>query len=261
MNIYILEDDTFQQQRLKRLIETIIKKHKLQNTRIFAATYPNDIMKEINANLGYSIYFLDIEIKERKGSKKLKNQEEHISSGFELAKKIREIDSFGWLVFVTTHSELFRLTAKSRLTTLDFIEKGSAEIDFDQSIEECLMLAYSKKSNLVAEDSFVFKNQQSEFQIPFGDILYFETTEITHKIRMIAKTRISEFYANMKEIVTIDDRLFQCNRSYVVNLANIESIDKKNRRVLFENGAECDIARTKLSTLLKQFEEFHSIGR
>lgn len=122
---------------------------------------------------------------------------------------------------------VFRLTMKNRLTALDFIEKGSTEVDFNQSIKECLTIAYSKKGKLVSEDSFIFKNQQTEFQIPFADILYFETTEINHKLRMIAKTRVSEFYATVKEIVSSDERLFQCSRSCVINLANIETIDKK----------------------------------
>lgn len=102
MNIYILEDDIFQQQRLKQLIERIMLQEKIQNTKILATTNPNDILNSITSNLGYNIYFLDIEIKNRKANK---NQRDYIESGFELAKRIRNIDNYGWLVFVTTHSE------------------------------------------------------------------------------------------------------------------------------------------------------------
>lgn len=245
MNIYILEDDIFQQQYLKQLIEKISVQKRFQNVKILATTHPRDILEKITTNVGYNIYFLDIEIKNNYFN-------DDIDSGFELAKKIREIDSYGWLVFVTTHSEFLKLTMKHKLTALDFIEKGCTELEFRQAIEDCLVLAYRKKGQLVSEDAFIFKNQQVEFQIPFADILYFETTEINHKLRMIAKTRVSEFYATIKEIVKNDHRLFQCSRSCVVNLENIETIDKKNREILFANGSKCVVSRTKLATLLRR---------
>lgn len=60
MNIYILEDDIFQQQYLKQLIEKISVQKRFQNVKILATTHPRDILEKITTNVGYNIYFLDM---------------------------------------------------------------------------------------------------------------------------------------------------------------------------------------------------------
>ena len=54
-----------------------------------------------------------------------------------MAEKIRDIDSLGYIIFITTHSELTYLTFKYRVEAMDFILKDNVnEIDF--RINECL---------------------------------------------------------------------------------------------------------------------------
>jgi two-component system response regulator AgrA len=244
MKVFILEDDLFQQQYLKRMIERIVKQKLWSCTKLIATSKPKELLTEISQSQeSGNIYFLDIEIKGEQ------------QAGLDLAKRIRLLDPFGQLIFVSTHSEFLPITFKYKLTALDFIDKGFDEQEFSQRVEECLDIAFSSKKELVASDAFVFKNQHSDFQVPFADILFFETTEITHKIRLITKNRYTEFYANLQEIETLDQRLYRCHRSYVINVANIQSIDRVNRSVLFDAEEQCMIARNKVKTLVQKLEE------
>lgn len=206
-----------------------------------------EIRNEIKKKIGYNIYFLDIEIKNS------------TDSGFILAQQIRQLDPYGWLVFVTTHSEFLPLTFKHKLTALDFIDKQQDTADFKNAIEECLEIAYEKKGETVCSDAFIFKNQHSDFQIPFSDILYFETTEITHKVRLVQKNKFSEFYANLNEIEKKDARLFKVHRSYVVNLSNVERIDRVSKLIYFIDGKSCLISRTKISNIQKRLKEIQHV--
>lgn len=247
MNIYVLEDDYSQQLEIKKIINSCIESKRYEDTTLFLTAKPSEILSEIEKKIGYNIYFLDIEIKNS------------VDTGFVLAQKIRQLDPYGWLVFVTTHSEFLPLTFKQKLTALDFIDKQQDKMDFKNAIEECLEIAYEKKNNTVSSDAFIFKNQHSDFQIPFSEILYFETTEITHKIRLVQKNKFSEFYANLNDVESIDPRLYKTHRSYVVNLSNVERIDRVNKLIYFVDGKTCLISRTKISSIQKKLKEIQSI--
>lgn len=248
MNIFILEDDLFQQQYLKRMIERIIKQNLWTCTKLIATSKPKELLAEIaNSQNGANIYFLDIEIKREQ------------QAGLELAKEIRLLDPFGQLIFVSTHSEFLPITFKYKLIALDFIDKGFDETEFSKRVEECLEIAFTNKKELVASDAFVFKNQHSDFQVPFADILFFETTEITHKIRLITKNRHTEFYAKLQEIEAMDSRFYRCHRSYVLNVGNIQSVDRVNKLAFFDGEEQCMIARNKVKELVHKLEEVRLI--
>lgn len=243
MNIYVLEDDYSQQLKIKKVITSCIELNRYEHTHLFLTAKPSEILSNIEKKIGCNIYFLDIEIKNS------------VDSGFLLAQKIRQIDPFGWLVFVTTHSEFLPLTFKQKLTALDFIDKQQETEDFNKAVEECLDVAYKKRNTLVSSDAFSFKNQHSDFQIPFSDILYFETTEITHKLRVVQKNKFSEFYATLNEVENTDSRLFKAHRSYVVNISNIERIDRANKLIYFIDGKTCLLSRTKISSIQRKLRE------
>ncbi len=244
MNIFILEDDLFQQQYLKRMIERLVKQNLWSYAKLIATSKPKELLTEIeNSQVSANIYFLDIEIRGEQ------------QAGLKLAKQIRQLDPFGQLIFVSTHSEFLPITFKYKLTALDFIDKGFNEEEFSKRIEECLQIAFTNKNELVASDAFVFKNQHSDFQVPFADILFFETTEITHKIRLITKNKHTEFYANLQEIEALDQRFYRCHRSYVLNVANVQSVDRANKMVSFDTEEQCMIARNKVKILLHKLEE------
>ncbi|MHA6532551.1 response regulator transcription factor [Paenibacillus sp. BAC0078] len=242
MNIFILEDNLIQQQRLERIIKTLALKHQIRYRNLFSTAKPDHLLAQIEHVADHQLYFLDLEIK----------HEEH--KGLAVAKEIRTKDPYGTIVFVTTHSELAPITFEYRVAALDFIEKELPEEEFIQKVEECLLIADSRRSIPVSPDTFSFENKYTSFQIPFSDILYFETMEIAHKIRLITKSKVLDFYAELNEIAGYDERLFRCHRAFVVNLANIRSVDKKNKLVLFDHNESCPVSRRLQKETIEKME-------
>ncbi|GCF95660.1 DNA-binding response regulator [Enterococcus florum] len=245
MNIFILEDDLLQQQKLERLIRNILARKKWLPRSIFKTAKPRLLLETVETTQGKNIYFLDIEIK---------NEEK---KGLETARAIRKLDPYGIIIFVTTHSEFAPMTYRYKVSALEFIDKNEEDAAFQEQIEDCLAVLFNPANQLVAEEAFAFENKQTHFQVPFHTILYFETSEISHKVRLIGKNRISEFYATLDEIEKTDRRLFKCHRSFVINLANVESINRTENIVSFGDGIDCLISRRKTSTATQLMKEIN----
>lgn len=243
MNIFLLEDNLIQQQRLTQFIREITAKNQIVYKNLFAFSKPNGLLEAVQNTIGHQIYFLDLEID---GEEK---------KGLEVAQKIREIDSYGTIVFVTTHSELAPTTFSYKVSALEFIEKDLAEDQFKKKIEECLILAYAKRHIPPNEDTFKFKNKYTFFQIPFSDIYYFETTKTNQKIRLISRNKIVEFYASLKDIEKMDKRFLRCHRAFVVNMENVNNIDNKEKKIHFPNHQECLVSRRLLATTIRKVTE------
>lgn len=109
------------------------------------------------------------------------------------------------------------------------------------------------------EETFFFSNQHSNFQVPFSDILYFETTEISHKLRLICKSRLVNFYATLGEIESLDERFFKVHRSFVVNLENIAQIDRSEGVIYFDQNHSCLISRRKIRPALEKMNAINQI--
>lgn len=243
MNIFILEDDLMQQQRLERFIRGILTKYKWKPSSITTTAQPDYLLEAAVKSQGKNIYFLDIEIKKMQ------------KKGLEAAQEIRQFDPYGMIVFITTHSEFAPITYKYKVSALDFIEKNSKESEIERQITECLQLLFDPKKQLVAEDAFIFKNQHSHFQIPFYDILYFETSDIAHKIQLVGKNKVLEFYGTLEEVEALDHRFFRCHRAFVINLANVERIDSSEKLVFFQEGYRSLISRRKIKRAIELMQD------
>lgn len=246
MNILILEDDIFQQQKLEQIIKDIMVKKKRKYKNLYSTAKPDSLLARIDTAARHQIYFLDIEIKDVE------------TKGMEVAQQIRAMDKFGTIVFVTTHSEFAPATFGYRVAALDFIDKDSEEDEFIEKVEACLDVAYEAVDEPVSKDAFVFENQNTAFQLPFSEIFYFETTEISHKLRLITKDRTMTFYGDMKEIEKKDKRLVRCHRSFIINIENVVRINKEENLAEFGDDFSAMISRRllrKTSQLLVEQEE------
>nr|WP_278252614.1 LytTR family DNA-binding domain-containing protein [Enterococcus sp. 669A] len=117
------------------------------------------------------------------------------------------------------------------------------------------MLAAEKTGQSVSDDAFIFQNKYTNLQIPYSDIYYFETTGTSHKLRLVAAKKVLEFYGELKEIETMDERLLRCHRAFVINLDNIVSIDRTNKTVRFPNGDECLISRRLIKEVTNKINQ------
>lgn len=247
MNIFLLEDDILQQQRLEALIREILLENKWIAKAITTTAKPKLLLEKLNETVGLNIYFLDIEIH---GERR---------KGLEIAKKIREVDTHGVIVFITTHSEFAPITYGYKVSAFDFIDKNWAINEIKEHITSCFQYLIKTQNQAATGEMFFFENQHTSFQVPFSDILYFETTEISHKLRLVCKNRLVNFYGCLSEIEKLDTRFYQVHRSFVVSLANIAEIDRSEGLIYFDKDRSCLISRRKIKTTLNKLKRINQI--
>ncbi|VTS40724.1 response regulator [Streptococcus mitis] len=177
MKVLILEDVIEHQVRLERILDEISKESNIPisykttgKVREFEEYIEND---EVN-----QLYFLDIDIH---GIEK---------KGFEVAQLIRHYNPYAIIVFITSRSEFATLTYKYQVSALDFVDKDINDEMFKKRIEQNIF--YTKSMLLENEDVvdyFDYNYKGNDLKIPYHDILYIETTGVSHKLRIIGKYR------------------------------------------------------------------------
>jgi len=101
-------------------------------------------------------------------------------------------------------------------------------------------------------DYFDYNYKGNDLKIPYHDILYIETTGVSHKLRIIGKNFAKEFYGTMADIQEKDkdtQRFYSAHKSFLVNVGNIREIDRKNLEVVFYEDHRCPITRLKVRKL------------
>lgn len=245
LNIYVLEDDFIQQGRIEKIISELLEAEHWKANLFDVFGKPNQLFGAFKEVGPHNLFFLDIEIKGED------------VKGLEVAQKIRKKDPTATIVFVTTHSEFMPLTFQYKVAALDFVDKTMTDREFKERLRHIFSFTLKKLGQTISEDAFVFKTKKSHIQVPFKDILYFETSSTPHKVVLYTFTERIEFYGKISDIAKGDERLFLCHRSFVINPANVTRLDKERYIVYFSNGASCGISRLKQKELLARLDRLH----
>jgi two-component system response regulator AgrA len=240
LNIIICEDNEIQRNTIKKYIEDVIMIENLDMKFALCTESPEKTIEYLKNNEISGLYFLDVDLNSK-------------LNGIKLAETIREYDPRGFIVFVTTHAEMSYLTFIYKVEAMDYIIKDKPEA-VRERIHECILNAHKKYSSKATElqKNFSIKAEDKIINIEYNKILFFETSNVIHKVILHAVDRQIEFYAKMKDIETkLGDSFYRCHRSFLVNKDNIKEIDKNNRVAYMINGQECLIATRLLKGLLK----------
>lgn len=224
INVYICEDNNEQLDKIKNAVNNTIIIENYDMQIVTATSDPYEILENIESDASIGIYFLDVDL----------NAD---INGIQLAEKIRQYDSKGAIIFVTTHAEMSYLTFKYKIEALDFIIKDDFNI-ITQRVRECIIYAHEKLSEVNKKnDVFRIKTRDKIILVEYGKIISFETSDKHHKITLYTDTRQLEFYGNMKDTIKmLDDRFVRCHNSYIINKDYIQEIDKKNRLIFMTTG-------------------------
>ena len=241
LNIIICEDDSFYREKIENIIKNEVVALKLNLRTDLSTNNPIDVINHIISKINKSfIYFLDVELKSD-------------INGIELAKIIRKYDSKGYIIFVTSHTELSNLTFKYKVQALDYISKFDTD-NFKNSISECLLEAYNDYKNNYLEEKGIIEIDLGNRIIKFSydEILFFETTTVDHKLRLHTKTGHFEFYGKIKDLeVKLPAYFSKTYRSYLVNTNNIKSINKNTNTISMINDETCYASKQFLKGLKK----------
>ena len=241
LSIFILEDDVIQAQHLKRLVEEICEKHQLPYDFMEVTSKSADIIEKIPLTTFVPIYFLDIEIKseERKG--------------LQVAQEIREYDAQGIIVFVTTHSEFAPISYQYMVSALTFIDKGLPYDERFRMFEQCLLHYQARNMADMPADDFIVENARATVRVPFATVEYI-MTDGPHRLALVTTDRLVYFYGALKEMETLDNRLFRCHQSYIVNTEQMSSYDATQKMIVLKSGKRIPVSRRlvrKVRQLLK----------
>lgn len=239
MKIYICEDNKKEIEMIEEAIEKTIIINNLDFKIEISSNNPSEIISKIKLNKGErGIYFLDVD---------LKNE----INGIQLAAEIRKYDPNGFIIFITSHGEMSYLTFTYKIEALDYIIKD--EFQVANRVSECLLYIERKLKLEQGEISkvFVTKVGDKNISIDFNSILFFETTEKLHRIKLHGINRTLIFYGTIKEVLTkLDSRFYKCHRSFIVNKDYIMEIDNKSMTMTLKNGQEVMISSRLLKGLL-----------
>lgn len=231
LKVFICEDNNVEKNNFMKMINDIIMIENLDMKIEVCADNPKELLDYLDKNSGCGLYFLDVDLKSE-------------INGIKLAEKIREYDPRGFIVFVTTHAEMSYLTFMYKVEAMDYIIKDNYSNIRDR-IHKCILNANNKYSCKINDfqKNFTVKLDDKVISIEFDNILFFETSETIHKVRLHCKNRQIEFYSKMKDIEKLlDERFYRCHRSYLINKNNIKEIDVKQRLVYMNNDEECLIS-------------------
>lgn len=238
LNIFLCEDNTQQRALISDMIKKTIIIEELDLNFVCSTENPHRIIDIIKKQPQNGLYFLDIDL----GSD---------LNGLTLAQEIRKYDPRGFIVFVTTHSEMSYMTFTYKVEAMNFIIKDNQK-ELQNHIHQCIINAYSKysSSNNLSEKNFTIKTSDKEYCIAYDDIIYFETSQNPHKVLLHTTKSIIEFHGKIKNIESVlDERFSHCHRSFLINKNHINEINLKERTVTMSNNDVCLVSAKLMKTL------------
>ncbi|MBU3093331.1 LytTR family DNA-binding domain-containing protein [Clostridium sp. CM028] len=242
LGIIICEDNEHQKKQIENIIKDELINLKIDLEIELSTRKYEEVIAYVKSNKErIFIYFLDVDLKDQ-------------ISGIELAKIIRKYDSKGYIVFITAHSEMSLLTFKYKVQALDYILKGDIK-SIKNKINECILESCNdyNKNNTKEKVTIAINLGNRITNFSLCDMLFFETTTITHKLRLHTNNGQFEFYGKLKDFeVELNSCFYKAHKSYLVNITNINSIDKQNRIIYFVNDETCFVSAMYLKGLIKK---------
>ena len=230
LNIYICEDNAAQRKFVASFVSDYCIFRNLDAAVALVSPDPREILTHYKNVHDPSLFILDIDL----GAE---------INGIELASRIRKQDKKSAIVFLTTHSELALLTLQYKVEALDFIIKGNQD-NVKRKIAECINTVYLRHTE--NDKSKIIKITVGDKIIPLDmdEIIYIETTQTRHKLRLYTKSRTLEFNGELKAVEEqLDERFIRCHKSFLINKDKIAVINKRENTVTMKNNGICPISR------------------
>ena len=240
MKVLVLEDTVSHQVRMETTLAEIAEELGI-DIQVQVTGKIKEFKKYIENGDVNQLYFLDIDIKGEE------------TKGLEVAQFIRHHNPYAIIVFVTSKSEFATMTFKYKVSALDFIDKDINNDAFKNRIKDSILYTKStliENTNMV--DYFEYSYRGNDVRMPYNDILYIETTGSSHKLRIVGKNFLKEFYGTITDIQEKDkesQRFYLAHKSFLVNVGNIKDIDRKTMEVVFYEEHHCPISRLKTKKL------------
>ena len=197
MKFIIVEDNKDYQ---KKIADILLKKYFIYKIEIKKFLKYDKDLEAIILNLSEpKIYILDIELNDP-------------ISGIKIAKKIRKKDRDSFIIFITSHKEMFEPVFRNIYEVYNFIEKfDSFEDRFIKDIDRIMKNHFDNKC-------FHFHNNRIFLNIYYKEILYIERDTVERKLIIYTTDETYCVPLGLKQALEIlDDRFKQVHKSCIVN--------------------------------------------
>lgn len=242
MKIFICEDENEVLKRIERVIKNYIMINDLSIEIITSSTNPLNILEESSKHGIANSYFLDIDLGE------------NAMTGIDLGKKIRDIDPFAKLIYITSFDNMQVRILNEMIAPLAYIIKNSS--DMNENIRKVLTKAYEQYIKSTRLNSNIGKvpikvGLKQEFY-DISELLYFEALE-GHKIRLnLVNDKEITFFGKISNLEILHPSIYICHRSYAINLENIDKLDSET--IIFKDGTSIYLSSKTIRRIKKEIK-------
>ena len=242
MKILICEDNKIMLDIIHKTIANYTMIHDWNNVTIFPTNNATETLEIINSEK-IDFFFLDIDL----GNNEI--------NGIELGRKIRDIDPFAKLIYITSHDNMQNIILQKMISPFAYILKNKDSLE--QEIHSVLEAVYSQyKKEIITNpttNKIPIKIGTRQLFFHIDDILYFETFG-NHKISIVLKDNKNySFYGKLSEIVQLNKKLIYCHKSYIMNIDNILEIEKD--KIVFTSNVELLLSENAIRKIKKTIKE------
>ncbi|MBU7461343.1 MULTISPECIES: LytTR family DNA-binding domain-containing protein [Lactiplantibacillus] len=172
---------------------------------------------------------------------------------------IRAVDKFAVISLVTTQPVNAMAIIQSRVYPLNTYSIGDSDLnrrivtDLKASLR-LPMIGSSQKNG----GWFFVENKSISLQLPLLDVNYFQTADEPHKIDVVTNFSKRTVTAKLSEIVVANPSFIRVHRSFVVNVPNIEVMDRSLQMLMMNNGDQIPVARRMLAEVGRRIRSFNA---
>ena len=238
MKILICEDNKIMLNIIHKTVANYTMIHDWDNVTIFPTNTATETLEIINSKK-IDFFFLDIDL----GNNEI--------NGIELGRKIRDIDPFAKLIYITSHDNMQNIILQKMISPFAYILKNKDSLE--QEIRSVLEAVFSQyKKEIITNpttNKIPIKTGTRQLFFHIDDILYFETFG-NHKISIVLKDdKNYSFYGKLSEIAQLSKKLIYCHKSYIMNIDNILEIEKD--KIVFTNNIELLLSENSIRKIKK----------
>ena len=215
----ICEDEKDFRTKYENISEQVMMNYDLEYKITSFSEYSSNWKQKINNN-NFKIFILDLKTKQ--------------GSGLDAARYIREeLDDWqSMIIIITAYPEYKYEALGKRLMLVDFVYKLD---DYENRLRNAIKISLKNFDKRPNKLKYTYK--KVVYNIDYQKIIYIEKEQDNK--RCIIKTNDKNYYiqGNLNRVEKLlDKRFIKCNRSYIINLEQVESYNTKSNILTFKNG-------------------------
>ncbi|MBO5198376.1 MAG: response regulator transcription factor [Lachnospiraceae bacterium] len=230
MKVYLCEENRSCLERTKQKVEQILCSEGIDMEIAGAYTEPEKLLKKIRQESESALYILDAGVGKS-------------YDGIELASRIRRYDARGFIVFLSSHTDMAVSVLKRQVEAIDFIVKGEREEEELRNCIHTVMERYTSKSNYY-EKLLNLHTEEGVVWLDLRTLVYAVPSQKTRWLWLhLDREEEREVRQTLKGLMELLDGDFRyCHRGCVVNMAYVKAFDEKNNYLILKSGEKLEVS-------------------